>query len=78
MRRTSNTLAKLIPQATPGCPHVLGTWVTRTSKSTANYDDGNERPAGHRGGRLVRSGAPCQFTPGHRGQHRTADGRAWS
>lgn len=84
MQRTSKTrkaayndLSKFLGTATP-CPHVLGTWVTRTAKSTAKYRDGHERPTAHRGGRLVRSGAGCVFTPGHPGEHRTNDGRSWS
>jgi len=84
MQRTSKTpeaaraaLSKFLTTAEP-CPHVLGAYVTRTAKSTATYRDGNARPVGHRGGRLVRSGSPCVFTPGHAGEHRTQDGRSWT
>lgn len=72
-----NPLAKLIPTRAVGCPHVLGRWVLRTSKATSTYPDGRTRPVALRGGRLVRSGAGCVYTPGHVGAHRTDDGRTW-
>jgi hypothetical protein len=78
MQQVRKVLAKLLPASFVGCGHGLATWVTRAAKSTAVYDDGNPRPDGHRGGRLVRSVAPCVFTPDHPGGHRTEDGRSWT
>lgn len=73
-----NPLAKLIPTRSVGCTHVLGRWVLRSSKATSTFPDGTARPVELRGGRLVRSGAGCVYTPGHAGEHRTNDGRTWS
>jgi hypothetical protein len=60
------------------CPHQLGRHLLRAAKSTRNYPDGNSRPAGLRGGRLVVEQQPCVWTPRHEGVHKTADGRTWS
>ncbi len=70
-------LSKLLPPRTPGCPHMLGKWVLRTSKSTGTYPDGNERPMVSRGGRLTVMRAVCIREQDHLGGHRTADGRTW-
>jgi hypothetical protein len=70
-------ISTLAPTAVP-CPHVLGRWLLRTAKSSVTRADGTERPTELRGGRLVRTGAGCVFKPGHRGEHRTEDGRAWT
>jgi len=61
-----------------GCPHVLGRHLLRTSRSTQAYPDGNLRVPERRGGRLIVDQAPCVWAPGHAGDHKTADGRAWS
>ena len=78
MRRSGEALSKLIPQQQPVCPHQLGQWVLKSAKSTATFPDGAARPVQHRGGTpvIVRSG--CVFTPGHAGEHRDQEGRAWS
>ncbi len=77
MRRSSETLTKLIPQRLPSCPHQLGQWVLKSAKSTATFPDGQARPVQLRGGTptIVRSG--CVFTPGHDGAHRDQEGRSW-
>jgi hypothetical protein len=72
-----NPLAKLLP-AVSSCPHVLGRWLLRTSKSSATYPDGVERPIELRGGRLVRVGDACVYAPDHVGAHRTGGGRDWA
>jgi hypothetical protein len=67
-------------QKTGGCPHRRARWLTKTRKSTATFRDGGPRPEALRGGRLVKTsaGAQCVRKPGHDGDHRTPDGRAWS
>jgi hypothetical protein len=60
------------------CPHMLGRPLLRTAKSTQSYPDGNARPTGQRGGRIVVEQQPCVWTPRHEGVHKTADGRTWS
>lgn len=70
-------LDKLIPTRET-CPHVLGRWLLRTAKSSATRADGSTRPAELRGGRLVRTGQPCVYGPGHSGAHRTEDGWSWT
>jgi hypothetical protein len=77
MRRSSEALTKMIPQQQPVCPHQLGRWLLRTARSTQTYRDGGLRLPEHRGGRLVVDRAPCVFTPGHAGEHRDQEGRAW-
>lgn len=69
--------AKLGPAKQPGCPHRLGRHLLRTRRSTQTYPDGRQRPAGHRGGRLVVDQTPCVWAAGHSGEHATADGRTW-
>lgn len=80
MQRSGNPapiLSKLLPARPPGCPHLLDRWVLRTSKSTATYPDGNERPMALRGGRLTGMRAACIGGAGHPGAHKTMDGRTW-
>ncbi len=61
----------------PTCPHLLGRWLIRTSKSTQTFRDGGRRVT-HRGGRLVKTGDPCTQPAGHDGPHTTGGGRSWS
>jgi hypothetical protein len=61
-----------------GCAHTLGRHLLRTCRSTQSYPDGNLRPPEIRGGRLVVDQSPCVWAPGHAGEHKTTDGRAWS
>lgn len=80
MQRSGNPapiLSKLLPARPPGCPHLLGKWVLRTSKSTATYPDGSTRPPAVRGGRMTVMRASCTGDVGHPGAHKTADGRTW-
>lgn len=66
-----------LPSVPAGCPHRLGKWVLRTSKSTQAYRDGQLRLPEHRGGRLVVAATGCTGELGHDGQHRTDTGVTW-
>jgi hypothetical protein len=78
MQRTAGALTKLLPPTPAACPHLLGKWLLRASRTTQAYRDGGLRPVGHRGGRLVVDRAACVWALGHAGEHQTADGRTWS
>lgn len=78
MGHGGETLTKLIPARRACCPHRLGRWLLASAKSTATFPDGNFRPPGRRGGRLVVAAGGCVFVPGHPGVHRDEEGRAWT
>lgn len=80
MRVSDIPLGKLIPPSPPACPHLLGRWLVKTTRSTQAYPDGGLRPPELRGGRLALSltrGA-CTRQPNHPGKHVSVDGRTWT